>query len=119
MLRLGFLLAFSLLPLRLIFPSSAAIAGQQLENLAVGYSSLAGHHTPMWIAVEDRIGRKYGIELKAIYAGRLRPQQLLMSGDVPIVVATGQRRAHFSRPRLQGSGHRRDQYDQSGRRNFC
>src|SRR5689334_4679548 len=89
MLRLRFLLAFSLLPLRLIFPSSAAIAGQQLENLAVGYSSLAGHHTPMWIAVEDRIGRKYGIDLKAIYAGRLRPQQLLMSGDVPIVVATG------------------------------
>ena len=43
----------------------------------------------MWIAVEDRIGRKYGIDLKAIYAGRLRPQQLLMSGDVPIVVATG------------------------------
>src|ERR1041384_7049672 len=89
MLRLRFLLAFSLLALRLILPSSAAIAGQQLENLAVGYSSLAGHHTPMWIAVEDRIGRKYGIELKAIYAGRLRPQQLLMSGDVPIVVATG------------------------------
>ena len=89
MLRLRFLLGFSLLSLRLIFPSSNALAGQQLENLAVGYSSLAGHHTPMWIAVEDRIGRKYGIDLKAIYAGRLRPQQLLMSGDVPIVVATG------------------------------
>ena len=43
----------------------------------------------MWIAVEERIGRKYGIELKDIYAGRLRPQQLLVSGDVPIVVATG------------------------------
>jgi len=39
--------------------------------------------------VEERIGRKYGIELKDIYAGRLRPQQLLVSGDVPIVVATG------------------------------
>lgn len=89
MLRLRFLLGFSLLSLILIFPSSNALAGQQLENLAVGYSSLAGHHTPMWIAVEDRIGRKYGIDLKAIYAGRLRPQQLLMSGDVPIVVATG------------------------------
>ena len=60
-----------------------------MESLAVGYSSLAGHHTPLWIAVEDRIGRKYGIDLKAIYAGRLRPQQLLVSGDVPIVVATG------------------------------
>ena len=89
MLRLRFLLGFSLLSLIHIFPSSNALAGQQLENLAVGYSSLAGHHTPMWIAVEDRIGRKYGIDLKAIYAGRLRPQQLLMSGDVPLVVATG------------------------------
>jgi NitT/TauT family transport system substrate-binding protein len=69
--------------------ASPLFAGQQIESLAVGYSSLAGHHTPMWIAVEDRIGRKYGIDLKAIYAGRLRPQQLLMSGDVPIVVATG------------------------------
>lgn len=69
--------------------ASSLFAAQQIENLAVGYSSLAGHHTPMWIAVEDRIGRKYGIDLKAIYAGRLRPQQLLMSGDVPIVVATG------------------------------
>ena len=67
----------------------AAPAAVQIENLAVGYSSLAGHHTPMWIAVEERIGRKYGIELKDIYAGRLRPQQLLVSGDVPIVVATG------------------------------
>jgi len=73
----------------MIAPASALFAGQQIESLAVGYSSLAGHHTPMWIAVEDRIGRKYGIDLKAIYAGRLRPQQLLMSGDVPIVVATG------------------------------
>lgn len=67
--------------------ASATLATAQIENLAVGYSSLAGHHTPMWIAVEERIGRKYGIELKDIYAGRLRPQQLLVSGDVPIVVA--------------------------------
>src|SRR5919199_1199824 len=69
--------------------SSAAYAAAAPENLAVGYSSMGGHHTPMWLAVEDRIGRKYGIDLKAIYAGRLRPQQLLTSGDVPIVVATG------------------------------
>ena len=78
MLRLRFLLGFSLLSPMLTCPPSNALAGQQLETLAVGYSSLAGHHTPMWIAVEDRIGRKYGIDLKAIYAGRLRPQQLLM-----------------------------------------
>jgi NitT/TauT family transport system substrate-binding protein len=71
-----------------VVPSSA-LAAAPLESLAVGYSSMGGHHTPMWLAVEERIGRKYGIDLKAIYAGRLRPQQLLASGDVPIVVATG------------------------------
>lgn len=81
---LGLWLFFS--AIALWAPASAAV---QMESLAVGYSSLAGHHTPLWIAVEDRIGRKYGIDLKAIYAGRLRPQQLLVSGDVPIVVATG------------------------------
>jgi NitT/TauT family transport system substrate-binding protein len=69
--------------------AAPAVAAPQMEILNVGYSSLAGHHTPMWIAEEERIGRKYGIDLKAIYAGRLRPQQLLVSGDVPIVVATG------------------------------
>jgi len=69
--------------------AAIALGAQQMESLAVGFSSLAGHHTPMWIAVEERIGRKYGIDLKAIYAGRLRPQQLLASGDVPMVVATG------------------------------
>ena len=73
----------------LIAFASPALTAPQLESIAVGYSSLAGHHKPMWIAVEERIGRKYGIDLKAVYAGRLRPQQLLVSGDVPIVVATG------------------------------
>jgi NitT/TauT family transport system substrate-binding protein len=83
-----FVLGFGIFYTAILF-ACAVPATVQMENLAVGYSSLAGHHTPMWIAVEERIGRKYGIELKDIYAGRLRPQQLLVSGDVPIVVATG------------------------------
>ena len=83
-----FVLGFGIFYTAILF-ACAVPAAVQMENLAVGYSSLAGHHTPMWIAVEERIGRKYGIELKDIYAGRLRPQQLLISGDVPIVVATG------------------------------
>src|ERR1044071_8142140 len=77
MLPRKFILGFGCLCTVLLF-TTRALAAAQIENLAVGYSSLAGHHTPMWIAVEDRIGRKYGIDLKAIYAGRLRPQQLLM-----------------------------------------
>ncbi len=68
------------------FPTEAAPAN---EALTIGYSSFSGHYVPLWIAVEDRLGRKYGLDLKAVYAGRARPQQLLMSGETPLVVATG------------------------------
>ena len=44
---------------------------------------------PLWIAIEDQLGKKYGLDLKAVYAGRARPQQLLMSGETPLVFATG------------------------------
>src|SRR5258706_2493019 len=64
-------------------------AATPLESLTVGYASFSGHYVPMWIAVEEGLGRKYGLDLKAVYAGRMRPQQLLVSGDVPIVIATG------------------------------
>lgn len=67
----------------------SAVAATQLDNLTVGYASFSGHYTPMWIAVEDGLGKKYGIDLKVVYAGRMRPQQLLVSGDVPVVIATG------------------------------
>jgi ABC-type nitrate/sulfonate/bicarbonate transport system substrate-binding protein len=60
-----------------------------LDNVTIGYSSFSGAYGPLWIAVEEQLGRKDGLELKAIYAGRIRPQQLLASGEVPFVVATG------------------------------
>jgi ABC-type nitrate/sulfonate/bicarbonate transport system substrate-binding protein len=59
------------------------------ESFTIGYSSFSGHYVPLWIAVEDRLGKKYGLDLNAVYAGRLRPQQLLISGEVPLVVAPG------------------------------
>jgi NitT/TauT family transport system substrate-binding protein len=64
-------------------------AASSPEALTIGYSSFSGHYVPLWIAVEDRLGKKYGLDLKAVYAGRARPQQLLMSGETPLVVATG------------------------------
>jgi len=71
------------------FCGGVASAATLFEPVTVGYASFSGHYTPMWIAVEDGLGRKHGIELKAVYAGRMRPQQLLVSGDVPVVIATG------------------------------
>jgi ABC-type nitrate/sulfonate/bicarbonate transport system substrate-binding protein len=66
-----------------------AFAASSVESLTIGYSSFSGAYGPLWIAVEEQLGKKYGLDLKAIYAGRIRPQQLLASGEVPFVVATG------------------------------
>ena len=68
--------------------SGNVFAAARLEPLTVGYSNFTGTYAPLWIAVEEHIGTKYGLDLKAIYAGRIRPQQLLATGEVPIVLAT-------------------------------
>ena len=68
--------------------SSNAFAAARLEPLTVGYSNFTGTYAPLWIAVEEHVGAKYGLDLKAIYAGRVRPQQLLATGEVPVVLAT-------------------------------
>ena len=64
-------------------------AATRLEPLTVGYSTFSGAYLPLWIAVENQLGKKYGLEIKSVYAGRIRPQQLLASGEVPFVIATG------------------------------
>ncbi len=61
------------------FPTEAAPAN---EALTIGYSSFSGHYVPLWIAVEDRLGRKYGLDLKAVYAGRARPQTGALTSHV-------------------------------------
>ena len=63
-------------------------AAARLEPLTVGYSNFTGTYAPLWIAVEEHVGAKHGFDLKAIYAGRVRPQQLLATGEVPVVLAT-------------------------------
>jgi len=73
----------------LIACASFGHAASPAESFTIGYSSFSGHYVPLWIAVEDRLGKKYGLDLNAVYAGRLRPQQLLISGEAPLVVATG------------------------------
>jgi len=69
--------------------TSFCFAAAPLEPVTIGYSTFSGAYLPLWIAVEERLGRKYGLDLKAIYAGRIRPQQLLASGEVPFVMASG------------------------------
>src|SRR6187401_316324 len=72
-----------------LFSPLDVFAAARLEPLTVGYSNITATYAPLWIAVEEHVGVKYGLDLKAIYAGRVRPQQLLATGEVPIVVASG------------------------------
>src|SRR5690242_11225965 len=58
------------------------------QEITICYSSFSVHDVPLWIAVDDRLGKKYGLALKAVYAGRARPQQLLMRCETPFFVAT-------------------------------
>ena len=82
------LVAFTVACASLLF-NALCFAAAPVEPLTIGYSIFSGAYLPLWIAVEDHLGRKYGLELKAIYAGRIRPQQLLASGEVPFVMASG------------------------------
>lgn len=68
--------------------AQSGFAAARLESLTIGYSNFTGTYAPLWIAVEEHLGAKHGLDLKAIYAGRIRPQQLLATGEVPIVLAT-------------------------------
>ena len=96
MFQLMSFVASSLIIASLLF-SGRGFAAARLEPLTVGYSTLTGTYGPLWIAVEERVGTKYGLDLKAIYAGRVRPQQLLATGDMPVVVAsaTGTMTSHI------------------------
>jgi ABC-type nitrate/sulfonate/bicarbonate transport system substrate-binding protein len=69
--------------------ASVTVAGAQLDSVTIGFSSFSGFYGPLWLAVEDGLGKKYGVDLRAVYAGRVRPQQLLASGETPLVIASG------------------------------
>ena len=75
--------------MQLIVSVSASLAAGETQRLKIIYSSFTGGYTPLWIAVDERLGRKYGLDLEAVYAGRARPHQLLLSGDAQYVISTG------------------------------
>ena len=63
--------------------ASAGFAAAQFDSVTIGFSSFSGFYGPLWLAVEEGVGKKYGIDLRAVYAGRVRPQQLPASGERP------------------------------------
>src|SRR4029077_5020856 len=66
---------------------SCAASGSQ--KLRIPYTAITGAYTPLWIAVEEGLGRKYGLDLESIYAGRTNPALLLASGEAQYSVQPG------------------------------
>ena len=54
-----------------LFHAGLVSAADRLQPLTVGYSNFTGTYGPLWIAIEEHVGTKYGLDLKAIYAGRV------------------------------------------------
>jgi hypothetical protein len=45
-----------------LFPSWQVFGATRLEPLTVGYSNITATYAPLWIAVEERVGAKYGLD---------------------------------------------------------
>jgi ABC-type nitrate/sulfonate/bicarbonate transport system substrate-binding protein len=66
---------------------SRAASGSQ--KLRITYAAITGGFAPFWIAVEERLGRKYGLDLEAIYSGRTNSGLILASGEAQYSVHAG------------------------------
>ena len=72
----------------LAFVSLSCVASGS-QKLKITYASLTGAYAPFWIAVEEGLGRKYGLDLEAIYAGRTNANLILASGETQYSVGAG------------------------------
>src|SRR5262245_22344280 len=80
----GFLFCMELLAF--VSRSGAASGSQKVKII---YAAFHGAYAPFWIAVEESLGRKYGLDLEAIYAGRVNSGLIFASGEAQYSVSAG------------------------------
>src|SRR5215831_8624127 len=68
---------------------SLSCAGSGSQKVKIIYAAISGAYAPFWIAVEEGLGRKYGLDLEAIYAGRTNANLILVSGEAQYSVGAG------------------------------
>ncbi|HWH78984.1 MAG TPA: hypothetical protein VNT76_16490, partial [Candidatus Binatus sp.] len=61
------ILAAVLLFVAIAISGAVTFGAAATESVTLGYSTFSGAYLPLWIAVEERLGRKYNLDLKAIY----------------------------------------------------
>ena len=80
----GFLFYLELLP----FPALSGAASSS-QKVRVGYAAFTGAYAPIWIAVEESLGRNTAWNSKLSIGGRISPGLLLQSSEVLYAVQTG------------------------------
>lgn len=65
-----------ILGLMLLLPSSLAAQDKKLSSLTVGYPATSALFTPLWVAVDQGIFAKYGLDVKVTY---IRGNRVMMS----------------------------------------
>lgn len=77
-------------------------AAQQLKKVAIAYSAISASQAPAWVAYEQGLFKKYGLDVQLIFieAGS-RTVQTLVSGDVAAAQVAG---TSVMQSNLQGSG---------------
>src|SRR5499433_2562102 len=66
--------------------ASGPASGQSLKKIKIGYPSLSFRQSNVWVAKEQGLFNKYGLEVEPIlFRGGQVATQALVSGDPPIV----------------------------------
>lgn len=64
----------------------APLPAQELKRIRIGYPSLSFRQSNVWVAKEDGLFKKYGLEVEPIFLrGGQMATQALVAGDPPIV----------------------------------
>lgn len=68
------------------FPIFAAVNAQELKKIRIGYPSLSFRQSNVWVAKEEGLFKKYGLDVEPIFLrGGQIATQALAGGDPPIV----------------------------------
>jgi ABC-type nitrate/sulfonate/bicarbonate transport system substrate-binding protein len=80
--------------LRFLFVIALLLTAQETraqQKFLMGYSSFSANQTPIWVAKEEGLFKRYGTEPDLILIeGGTRGAQALISGDLPIMGMSGQ-----------------------------
>jgi len=80
--------------LRFVFVLALLLTAQQTgaqQKFLMGYSSFSANQTPIWVAKEEGLFKRYGTEPDLILIeGGTRGAQALISGDLPVMGMSGQ-----------------------------